>query len=58
MTDSQCVDYLENICKMFVCGCKNCEEPLLNAKGQALEYQPKYIQALRYAIGKIQSSKD
>ncbi len=51
MDDEQCVNYLESICKMFVRGCKNCE-------GQALEYQQKYIQALRYAIGKMQSSKD
>lgn len=50
MTDSQCVDYLENICKMFVNGSKNCE-------GQALEYQQKYISALRHAISKLQNSE-
>lgn len=50
MTDSQCVDYLENICKMFVRGCENCE-------GQALEYQQMYISAIRYAIAKVQSSE-
>lgn len=50
MTDSQCVDYLENICKMFVNGSKNCE-------GSALEYQQKYISAIRYAIAKLQSSE-
>lgn len=50
MTDSQCVDYLENICKMFVNGSKNCE-------GQALEYQQKYISAIRHAIAKLQSSE-
>lgn len=50
MTDSQCVDYLENICKMFVYGSKNCE-------GQALEYQQKYISAIRYAIAKLQSQE-
>ena len=46
---SQCVDYLENICKMFVNGSKNCE-------GQALEYQQMYISAIRHAIAKLQSS--
>lgn len=50
MTDSQCVDYLENICRMFVNGSKNCT-------GQALEYQQKYISAIRYAIAKLQSSE-
>lgn len=50
MTDSQCVDYLENICKMFVKGSENCE-------GQALEYQQKYISAIRYAIAKLQSER-
>ncbi len=48
MTDSQCVDYLENICKMFVNGSKNCE-------GSALEYQQMYISAIRHAIAKLQS---
>lgn len=48
MTDSQCVDYLENICKMFVNGSKNCE-------GLALEYQQMYISAIRHAIAKLQS---
>lgn len=51
MTDSQCVDYLENICKMFVNGNKNCE-------GQALEYQQMYISAIRYAISKLQSLEE
>lgn len=51
MTDSQCVDYLENICKMFVNGSKNCE-------GQALEYQQMYISAIRHAISKLQSGAD
>ena len=51
MDDSTCVNYLESVIKLFVNGSKNCE-------GQALEYHQKYIQALRYAIGKIQSSKD
>ena len=51
MTDSQCVDYLENICKMFVNGSKNCE-------GQALEYQQMYISAIRHAISKLQSDAD
>ena len=50
MTDSQCVDYLENICKMFVNGSKNCE-------GQALEYHQMYISAIRHAIAKLQSSE-
>ena len=50
MTDSQCVDYLENICKMFVNGSKNCE-------GQALEYQQNYISAIRHAIAKLQGDK-
>jgi len=48
MTDSQCVDYLENICKMFVNGSKNCE-------GSALAYQQIYISAIRHAIAKLQS---
>lgn len=51
MTDSQCVDYLENICNMFVNGSKNCE-------GQALEYHQMYISAIRYAIAKLQSGAD
>ena len=50
MTDSQCVDYLEDICKMFVNGSKNCE-------GQALGYQKMYISAIRYAIAKLQNSE-
>lgn len=50
MTDKECVNCLESICKMFVTGSKNCE-------GQALEYQQYYISAIRYAIAKIQSSK-
>ena len=48
MDDEQCVDCLEDICKMFVEGSKNCE-------GQALKYQQKYISAIRYAIAKIQT---
>lgn len=50
MDNKQCVEYLEDICKMFVEGSKNCE-------GQALEYQQKYISAIRYAIAKLQSSE-
>lgn len=51
ITDEECVDCLENICRMFVAGCKNCE-------GQALEYQQRYISVLRHIIGKIQSDKE
>ena len=51
MTDSQCVDYLENICKIFVNGSKHCE-------GQALEYQQMYISAIQHAIARLQSSAD
>ena len=51
MNDSVCVDYLESLIKMFVNGSTNCS-------GQALKYQQEYIQALRYAIGRIQSSKE
>ena len=50
MGDEQCISYLESICQMFIKGSKNCE-------GQALEYQQKYICAIRYAIAKIQSSE-
>ena len=51
MTNKQCVDYLENICKMFVNGSKNCE-------GQALEYQQEYISAIRYAIAILQGGEE
>lgn len=47
MDNEQCVNCLESICQMFVNGSKNCE-------GQALEYQQKYISAIRYAIAKLQ----
>lgn len=50
MTDSQCVDYLENICNMFVNGSRNCE-------GQAFEHQQKYISAIRYAIATLQNQE-
>lgn len=50
MTDSQCAVYLEDICKLFVNGSKNCD-------GQALEYQQMYISAIRHAIAKLQSSE-
>ena len=46
MTDEVCIDYLENISKMFERGKENCT-------GSALELQQKHIDALQYAIRRI-----
>ncbi len=43
MTGEVCIDYLENISKMFERGKENCT-------GDALDLQQKHIDALQYAI--------
>ena len=47
MDEKKCVDYLENIRKMFVEGSKRCD-------GKALKYHQDYILAIGYAIAYIQ----
>ena len=49
MNDEACICYLEDITKMFERGKENCA-------GAALEYQQKYIDALQYAIQRIEAT--
>ena len=53
MDDSTCVDYLESLIRLLVEGSRRTSK---YCNGEAVEYQQKCIQALRYAIAKVQSS--